>query len=181
MNRVVMVQEPWHHRGNVRGRLPGADLHTGHGPGEVPRACIYTSKNLGSRKLAAYCSRDVVAVRVDGLEGRGRINEMVFASVYMAHDGPVPPEMMGGLVQHCAEERLPLVIGCDANAHHTAWGSTDTNGRGEELMEYLAESNLLWCNIGHRPTFCIQGRKEVLDLTLRTDDVGRLVGGVACK
>ena len=53
-----------------------------------------------------------------------------------------------------------------------AWKKTDTNGRGEEQMEYLEESNMLWCNIGHRPTFCPQGRKEVLDLTLRTDDVG---------
>ena len=177
MNRIVMVQEPWHHKGNVRGRLPGADLHTGHALGEVPRACMYTSKNLGSRKLVAHCSKDVVAVRVDGLEGGRRINEMVFASVYMAHDGPIPPETLRGLVQYCALEHLPLVIGCDANAHHTAWGSTDTNERGDELMEYLAESNLLWCNIGHRPTFHVQGRREVLDLTLRTDDAGELVGG----
>ena len=44
----------------------------------------------------------MVAVRVDGLEGRGKINEMVFASIYMAHDGPVPPEVIEGLVQYCA-------------------------------------------------------------------------------
>jgi hypothetical protein len=37
---------------------------------------------------------------------------------------------------------IPVVIGCDTNSHHVAWGSTDTNCRGAALLEYIANSNL---------------------------------------
>jgi ribonuclease HI len=57
-------------------------------------------------------------------------------------------------------------VGTDANAHHTAWGSTNVNPRGELLLEYVASTNLDICNIGNEPTFITQARKEVLDITL---------------
>ncbi|EDV98584.1 GH22321 [Drosophila grimshawi] len=38
-------------------------------------------------------------------------------------------EITRSLVQECEKHRIGLVIGCDANAHHTQWESTDTNPR----------------------------------------------------
>jgi hypothetical protein len=58
------------------------------------------------------------------------------------------------LVQYCEEEHLYLIIGCDSNAHHTAWGSTNCNGRGEALVEFLDASSLEILNRGNEPTIC---------------------------
>jgi hypothetical protein len=41
----------------------------------------------------------------------------------------------------------------DANAHHIIWGSSDTNPRGENLIDYLAGNNLVIINKGKEPTF----------------------------
>jgi hypothetical protein len=57
-------------------------------------------------------------------------------------------------------------VGCDSNAHHTAWGSTNCNGRGEALIEFLDSSNLEILNRGNEATFSNALRQEVIDITL---------------
>jgi hypothetical protein len=56
------------------------------------------------------------------------------------------------------------LVGCDSNAHHTAWGSTNCNGRGEALMEFLNTCNLEIFNRGREPTFCTSVKQEVITL-----------------
>jgi hypothetical protein len=70
------------------------------------------------------------------------------------------------LVRYCENENLYLIVGCDSNAHHTAWGSTNCNGRGEALMEFLYSLNLEILNQGNESAFCIGSRQEVTDITL---------------
>ena len=57
-------------------------------------------------------------------------------------------------------------MGCDSNAHHTAWGSTNCNDRGEVLVEFLNSLNLEILNQGNEPTFCSGYRQEVTDIIL---------------
>ncbi|XP_067203049.1 uncharacterized protein [Linepithema humile] len=57
-------------------------------------------------------------------------------------------------------------MGCDANAHHTVWGSSDTNKRGRKVLEFLASTDLEILNTGDEPTFCTIARREVLDITV---------------
>jgi len=80
--------------------------------------------------------------------------------------GALPSHPMEDLVRYCQNERLPLIVGYDSNAHHTVWGSTDTNRKGEELLEYLASTDLETLNKGSESTFCTAVRMEVLDLTI---------------
>jgi len=80
--------------------------------------------------------------------------------------GALPPYPMEGLVRYYQDEQLPLIVGCDLNAHHTVWGSTGTNRRGEKLLEYLASTDLEILNKESEPTFCTAVRREVLDLTI---------------
>ncbi|EDV98578.1 GH22326 [Drosophila grimshawi] len=49
----------------------------------------------------------------------------------MAYDsaGPPPDETTWSLVQECKKHSIGLIISCDANAHHSQWGSTGTNPR----------------------------------------------------
>jgi len=72
--------------------------------------------------------------------------------------------LLGG--PYCENENLRLIVGCDSNAHNTGWGSTNCNGRGESLHEFLNSMNLEILNRGNESTFCNASRQEVIDITL---------------
>ncbi|XP_073826497.1 uncharacterized protein [Musca autumnalis] len=68
---------------------------------------------------------DTTVVRLEVGSGRA----LVLASVYMPYEEPNPP---GILLRKLVEETMSkanLIVGCDANAHHFHWGSSDTNSR----------------------------------------------------
>ncbi|XP_053687324.1 uncharacterized protein LOC128736851 [Sabethes cyaneus] len=77
-----------------------------------------------------------------------------------------PTQEVVAFVKYCREVNKDFIIGCDANAHHTLWGSTDINNRGECLLEFLSSNNIEIANRGNEPRFINAIREEVLDLTL---------------
>jgi hypothetical protein len=81
------------------------------------------------------------------------------------------------ITEYCHSRKKQLIIGCDANAHHTLWGSTGTNPR-ESLIEFLVSLNLNILNHANKPTFVVCNRKEVTDLTLGTKKIVNLVIGI---
>ena len=166
---IAMVQELWLCRGAIKGSPPAAVKHIGVGRQGRPRSCIYTSKDIDAWMLPKYSNADVVTVSINNLQGVIP-KTVIFASVYMAEENAAPPQIVEELTVYCNRNNLPLVLGCDANAHHVAWGSSNINERGEALMEYLASTDLAWCNKGHKPTFITRNRREVLDITLATPE-----------
>lgn len=93
--------------------------------------------------------------------------ELVVASAYFPGDspeGPPPPEVRA-LINFCLDKNISYIVGCDANAHHTSWGSTDTNRRGTSLYNFLIDVGACVLNEGNSPTFYSNGREEVLDIT----------------
>ena len=118
-------------------------------------------------ELPGFSCRDLVAVLVrydeDGAERR-----LVVCSAYQPYDSehPPPSRELEELVRYCENENIQLLVGCDSNAHHTARGSTNCNGRGEALMEFLNSTTLEIFNRGSEPTFCTSVRREVIDVTL---------------
>ncbi|XP_018375419.1 PREDICTED: uncharacterized protein LOC108769110 [Trachymyrmex cornetzi] len=127
-------------------------------------ACI-TVKGLDARPLPEVCSRDLTTVEVMTTGSAGGTRRLIICSAYFPHGEGMPPSELFRLVDLCQREGLPLLMGCDANAHHTIWGNTDTNERGRKLLEYLVTTDLV-LNRGNKPTFCVAGRSEVLGLTL---------------
>jgi hypothetical protein len=107
----------------------------------------------------------LVKYNEDGVERR-----LVVSSIYLPYDSEDPPlsRELEDLVQYSDNEDLYLLVGCDSNAHHTAWGSTNCNARGEALMEFLDSSNLGILNRGNEATFSSVSRQEVMDITLRS-------------
>jgi len=83
--------------------------------------------------------------------------------------------LVRGLAEECEKLRNGLVIGCDANAHHTQWGCPNNNDRGESLFDFILNSNLFLCNRGNVPTFITKACQTIIDLTLVSDS---LVGAV---
>lgn len=142
----------------------------------APRACIAV-KGMDALLLPNMCSRDLVVIKMRLKGRRGERLELCIASAYFPGDsatGP-PPREVEELVQYCHNKGIPLLLGCDANAHHVVWGSTDTNDRGRDLLEYIAGTDLEILNRGNKPTFQTKNRREVLDVTLCS---GGLVGRV---
>jgi len=89
-------------------------------------------------------------------------------SAYQPYDSedPPPSRELEELVRYCEKENIQLVVGCESNAHHTAWGSTNCYGRGEALREFLNSTTLEIFNRCSEPTFCTSVRREVIDITL---------------
>ncbi|XP_034663947.1 uncharacterized protein LOC117898569 [Drosophila subobscura] len=96
----------------------------------------------------------------------------------MAHDHSNPPsDLLRRIASESERSNTGLLIGCDANAHHTQWGSSDINVRGESLFSFILNSNMVLCNQGNDPTFIIKNRQEVIDLTLVSHNILGLVKG----
>ena len=168
---IAFIQEPWLARnGKISGLGNASGKIIAHCPGERPRAGILVRNNLTHFVLSGFCTRDVVTVQVNiPLEGGGSLN-ILGCSAYLPGDSAEPPpaDVVRKLVAYSKRERMQLVVACDANAHHTAWGSSNTNQRGESLFDFITGESLTISNRGTEPTFVTRNRQEVLDITFCT-------------
>ncbi|XP_037931171.1 uncharacterized protein LOC119665983 [Teleopsis dalmanni] len=147
---IVLIQEPW----ILENRICGIGTND-----------YKLISNTDSGRPRSSLDQTAVSLEIDG-------KTVWVVSSYMAHDhiGNPPPEILKQLVITAAERMTGVVIGADANAHHTIWGSSDINERGESLFDFILDYNLHICNTGVEPTFIIAGRKEVLDITLTVEN-----------
>ena len=162
---VALIQEPWINRDKIMGLKN--QLYNLFSINNInkPRTCILIKKNLSCFILRQFCNRDCTAVMIES-----QSQKFTIASAYFPHDTDniPPPTEVRNLVEHCYRNKLELLIGCDANAHHILWGSTDTNDRGTELLDFIIGNELTLYNVGGEYTFETRTRKEVLDLTFGT-------------
>ncbi|PNF32611.1 hypothetical protein B7P43_G18092 [Cryptotermes secundus] len=120
--------------------------------------------------------RDTTTARMTYTLGGG-CEELIVTSAYLPYDSnePPPSKELRDIVEYSELKEKQLIIGCDANAHHILWGSTDINPREQCLMEYLVCSKLNIPNQGNETTFVVCKRQEVIDLTLGTNKIGNLI------
>ena len=77
-------------------------------------------------------------------------SKIIIGSAYISHDSASNPlEEIRLLVIR----GLPLLLEGDINSHYTLWGSTDTNRRGKDLVDYLITTGG-WC-FGSREGFLV--------------------------
>jgi hypothetical protein len=117
--------------------------------------------------LPGFSHRNLVAILIRYTE-EGAERRLVVRSAYLPYDSEerLPSNEPEDLVRYWENENLCLVVGCDSNAHHSAWGNTNCNSRGEALMEFLNYMSFEILNPGNEPTFCSCDRLEVTDITL---------------
>ena len=159
--KIGFLQEPYTYENNIAFFDKNLNIfaYTGR---KKTRAAIVASKNLPIWLLNQFTNEDVVSV---ALRSDNKI--YVFCSVYMDfNENNPPPDLLKNLSLHCFRNSWGLFIGTDANAHHTLWGSSDVNSRGQILSDFIFSSDLHICNIGNTPTFADCRREEVLDITL---------------
>ena len=174
-NYVGLIQEPWINMRNKYNRYEICGLgglRVFRGFGERPRACVVTSENVKAWPLPDISNEDCVAVLTEWKWGK-----LIFASVYMPQEDTPPPNIVRKLIRKCETEDIPFLIGTDSNSHHTLWGSSAVNKRGEELLEYLAGTETMILNRGHKPTFVASRAREVLDLTLVSKSLSDVIQG----
>ncbi|XP_050324506.1 uncharacterized protein LOC126755829 [Bactrocera neohumeralis] len=124
---ALLIQEPWVYKGEIKGLKTEANKVIWDLSSERPRTCIVVRSNIDFFCISEFLTQDLVAVQARDTEGK----DLVLASAYFpGKTATAPPEAVERLVEHCKRHKLPLIIGCDANAHHTEWGSTDCNARG---------------------------------------------------
>lgn len=148
---VALIQEPYIYNDQVR-CLTGELLYDSYNVGK-PRACILLRNGINSLPIPEHTTKDQVAIRAFVPTATG-MTEIVLCSAYLPGDSNDLEFLpLQGLVNYCGRNNLQLIIGCDSNAHHTLWGSTNINSRGECLLEFLNNSRLEILNMGSSPTF----------------------------
>ncbi len=174
---VALVQEPWVVKNSIRGLNLGGKVFYRQGQ-YTPRTCIVLSKEVDAMQLQQFCSRDLTTVLVE-TKMEGVTRKLILASAYLPFDSvDLPPSQeVVDLVDYHIRMGIPLVIGCDANAHHVLWGSSDINGRGRAMASFIVGTDMDLLNRGRSPTFVTKRRKEVLDITLVSQDFLRYVSG----
>ena len=170
-NRIFTGGQLHPHPGNLRVILPINE--------PIPRVAIIAPNNVSIWQDPELGNRDtVVATFSVDPETAGR-KEYKVISMYLPFDSAerMPGGTLTKIVRDLEMLGVGLIIGGDANAHHTEWGSTDTNLRGEQLLDWIGSTNLTILNEGNAPTFMTQTRREVLDLSMCSVDLLGLVEG----
>jgi hypothetical protein len=163
---IALIQEPQIYMGQVRSLTnSGGTIYL------VTRknnsiSCICIRNHLNALPLFEFCSRDATKARVTYAHG-GSSKELIVASAYLPYDADEPPPTreVRDIINYCHSSKTQLIMRCDANVHHTLWGSTVANPRGEYIEEFVASSNLHVLSHSNKPTFVVSNRK-VIHLTI---------------
>ncbi len=172
---VALIQEPWVYKDQVRGLQNPACTVFAFQSGENPRAAISCSKDLKPVYLSQLSDRNLAVVQIQVPISKRCTRTLILGSAYHHFEIPIRRQGFERLIDYCHKVKLPLVIGMDANAHNVMWGSTDTNSRGEELLDFIMSSNLQLLNKGNTPTFVTSRREEVLDITLVSSSFASMI------
>lgn len=128
---IVLIQEPWINRNKIQGFDPQICNAFSLPNGTKPRSCIIATKNMSAALLPQFCDGDTTSIMIN-TSSEGRNEDIVLCSAYLPYDGTdsTPGKTVSDLTAFCTDSGSSLVLGCDSNAHHTLWGSSNINSRG---------------------------------------------------
>ncbi|XP_073811695.1 uncharacterized protein isoform X2 [Musca autumnalis] len=121
---VGIIQEPYVYENEVKG-LDNRGYKTIYMKDNgKPRSCLIVKNTINAFLCPQFSTADFTVARVELENGK----QFLIASCYMAHSREAPPSevssFMGATLPHDT-----IIIGCDANARHSLWGSSETNDR----------------------------------------------------
>lgn len=167
--QIALISEPRHLRNKIIG-LGDNNVIYSHNGSDVPRAAIVYKKGVNLSPLSQFLSPDLVAaelsLKIDNID-----TNKIVASGY--HDGnkSVVPDL-SKLVKFCEDSGKQLIYCCDSNAHNAIWGSSKTDRRGINLLNYVASQDLTIVNkMGKSTLFAVKKRQNSTHL-MKIEDVG---------
>jgi len=167
-SNIALIQEPPLKNGSVIGFPPPLScLQTG----QNPRAIILHNPSLEIWQLPHLSDRDCQTSIWRG----GFSKPIILISAYWDINFPTIPPLLKKAVTEAAENSYGLILGIDANAHHPAWGSPNSNVRGHLMETFLNDHNLNILNEGNKPTFHRINCNTHIDITAASNAVIPLV------
>lgn len=102
------------------------------------RAALYYSSDLNIQPFYQFIGPDIATgVWTYKNDDTGEFQKVIVTSVYMDIDNPyVWPLKFLKLTHYCYTNKFELLIGCDSNAHSTAWGKETQTEGGSNLITY---------------------------------------------
>jgi ribonuclease HI len=155
---IALVQEPPIHLGRCVGvPAPLSCLFSS----AKPRTAIIHNPSLEIWQLPHLSNRDCQTA----IWHNEKIKPIIIISAYWDINLPdIPPTLVKAVIE-ATNKKYSLLIGIDANAHHPAWGSPDTNIRGTQIETFLTNMNLHILNEGNSPTFHRKNCSTHIDIT----------------
>jgi hypothetical protein len=140
---IALIQKTWVNMVQVRALINSWRTIYSVEAENNARHCIYVRNHINVFPLLEFCPRDATTARIAYTYGGG-CRDFLVASTYLPYDSDEPPptKEVRDITDSCHSRKKKLIIGCDANAHHTVWGSTGSNTKGESLIDFLVSSNL---------------------------------------
>jgi hypothetical protein len=86
---IVLIQEPWVYRDQIRGLCKKKGKLFFAGPSIAPRSCIFVRNRVHAFLLSELCSRDVTMVRMTYTKG-GSKRELIVTLAYLLCDSDEP-------------------------------------------------------------------------------------------
>ncbi|XP_050538360.1 uncharacterized protein LOC126903867 [Daktulosphaira vitifoliae] len=160
--QIALIQEPWINGDQIMG-LNLRNFKLFHKQADKPRTCILVNNKVKASLIFNLSSADLTIIKVTLNYGKN----IIVASGYLPYEVTNPGRSLPGFFNYRKNEKLELILGMDAKAHHTIWGSSNINQRGEVIMDLLPTTDLSILNRSSEPTFVIRNRQEVIDSLLK--------------
>ncbi|XP_050547982.1 uncharacterized protein LOC126909589 [Daktulosphaira vitifoliae] len=158
---MALIQEPWINGDQIKG-LNLRNFKLFHKQADKSRTCILVNNKVKVSLILNLLSADLTIIKVTLNDDKN----IIVALGYLPYEVTDPGRDLTMLFNYCKIEKLELILGMDANAHHTIWESSNINQRGEVIMNLLLTTDFSILNRGSEPTFVIKNRQEVIDLTV---------------
>lgn len=120
-NLIVLIQEPWINKNVVKSLDENKYNLFYKRNGKRPRACIVTTKNLKADLMPQFCTDDNATILVK-INTSKSYEELIFSSVYMDYtrNETIPDQNVRDTIDYSDTSGIPIILGADCNAHHTA-------------------------------------------------------------
>ena len=160
---VLLLSEPPVYKNKVVTLPKGYRVFPSNSLDTVPRAALMIRSDLRPVFLPHLSTADGAAALIPTPLGT-----LLVASVYLDKTLPVNPDWLQSIYSYATARRYGVIIGYDANAHHTTYGFR-TDARGKEFLEVMNANALSIANQGKTPTFDTvragQLQQSIIDIT----------------
>jgi Reverse transcriptase (RNA-dependent DNA polymerase)/Endonuclease-reverse transcriptase len=178
---IICLQEVWTLKKD-RNKLKDGELFiTSKSLDKPPRTAIWLRDNLRFKSQAhiveEFSHRDAT-VLILNLKICNEWKKVLLASLYLPSytdpdqnnksiyiKNPITTEM-SNMCDYAAKNNLEILICCDANAYNKIWKMDKNNTRGESLINFAVDKNLIILNKGDTPTFVQGNKSSIIDITL---------------
>lgn len=112
-------------------------------------------------------NRDMASAILKFKDIGGNIKRVLISSVYVPCGNKIDLNNIRMATEFAKKQKISLLLGTDSNSHHNAWIDDRIDERGEELLEYLINNNLVFLNKKSK-TFIRGSSSTAIDLTIAT-------------